>query len=394
MQCFSALKQLQHLAIWADWDEDLSRYEHGFDADWPDLPAQLLPALTSLTRLESNLFDVPAVAELSSCVNLQHLAVCSSCGKHKLCAHVELGAADWACLAALTHLTELRLMNVCMLEASPQACEAFSKLTRLQIAAAFEWSRDFLPALTACARLTEVCGTWGWPRQSSEPVVHTLPQVLLLSAFCGLEPDLPPRYECFPNLRRLRQDVLSDGRPFMHVFVICPSDVHLLCKHCTGLEELVLTAETSSLLPEIEHEEDVNTVAAVQSLTSLQCLTRLAFTPCHEYEFLALVQACCVLESHSLQELHVTDGDLDSDVTVPAWLQLGHMQQLRKLSLRITHSPTYARLVEQAHIFLSALFGCDTVVLQLPGPIGPFESALAALREAGLPAPRVVCWGE
>lgn len=383
----SSLTQLQHLAVWTDWNEILARYDR-FNAKWPVLPEHVLPALSGLTRLEANLFDVPALADLSSCTNLQHLAVCMTRD------HVDLSPADWAGLAALTQLTELRLLNVCITEASPEACEALGKLTRLQVAAAFEWHLAFVPALTACVRLTEVCGEWHWPQDSSRHVVHTLPQVQVLTASCGLEPGTHVRYECFPNLRCLRQDVLYDGNPFQHVFVICPSDLHLICKHCTGLQELSLTAETASLLPEEEHEGPVNTVAAVQSLTSLQCLTRLVFTPYHDLEHLALVQACRVLESHSLQELHVIEGGMGAEVTLPAWLQLGQLRQLRKLSVRVTQKSTYAGLMKQALVFMSALAGCGAVMLQLPGSNGPFVAALAALRDAGLPAPPVVLWGE
>jgi hypothetical protein len=102
------------------------------------------------------------------------------------------------------------------------------------------------------------------------------------------------------------------------------------------------------------------------------------------------VQACCVLEGHSLRELHVTGPRWYSNVTVPAWLKLGQLWQLRKLSVHIACSRTYDALVEQAQVVLSALGGCgSTVVLRLPGPVEPFDAALAALREAGLPAPLV-----
>jgi hypothetical protein len=115
--------------------------------------------------LESNVSGVN-IAELSGCIDLQHLAVCA--------VPLQLAPADWASLAALTRLTELRLLSVEVREATPEACAALRQLTRLQVAATQGWSQALIPALTACASLTEISGSW-YPLSSSECPTLSLP---------------------------------------------------------------------------------------------------------------------------------------------------------------------------------------------------------------------------
>jgi hypothetical protein len=293
----SKMAQLQHLTLWSPWDDRFLRYftTTSYSAH-PILPAQLLSALTGLTRLESNVFDVATLADLCSCVNLQHLAV--SMPWEERC--YKLGPADWAGLAVLTRLTELRLMNVSMPEASPEACEALGKLTRLQVAAAGWWAEGLLPALTACAQLTELIGALEWSQGGAHAAL-SLPQVLLVSAPGSL---LGPfaRFDCLPNLQIMRAGVLADGASYTHEFAMSASELRHLCKHCTGLKELMLTVSDVSLCSLAGH---LGNVAAIQSLTSLHHLTCLGFTPSTTRGYVALVQACCVLEGHSLQDLHI-----------------------------------------------------------------------------------------
>jgi hypothetical protein len=227
------------------------------------------------------MFDMDSLVALACCANLQHLAVCMAPGEH------DPRAADWAVLAALTRLTELRLMNVSMSKPSTEACEALSKLSRLQVAAAGRWCQGFLPTLVACGQLTEIVGFWDWS-SSKSGVLPTLPQVLTLSSprQGGYAARAP--FECFPNLRYFREDVLVDGLPYAEEFVITADDLCSLCQHCTGLRELVLTANHASFHDDVQ---EASCIAAIQSLTSLQQHTRLSFTPSTDFEFLAMVQA-------------------------------------------------------------------------------------------------------
>lgn len=374
-QHLSGLKQLQHLSIWADWDGLRSRYEdelHGFAV----LPVQLLSAITCLMRLESNVLNLD-IAGLSSCVNLEHLAVCTARRSFRL------APVDWAGLAQLTRLTELRLLNGALRDVSPEACVALSKLTGLQVAAAYSWHVAFLPALTACVRLTEIFGLW-YPLPSSERPALTLPQVLVLNS--PTEGDAGC-YECFPNVCRLREEALVDGTQHLYNYAMAPSHLCALCKHCTGLRDLVLTAENGSLDPATLQAD---CVAAIQSLTALQHLTRLDFTVFDNVQFLALVRACSVLEGHSLQVLQLTEG-YHSAVTAGGWMQLSALRRLRKLSAAVSSKAAYDVLVTEAVTFLGALSasGCGVFCLELSESTAPFESALAALQMVGLQPPRV-----
>jgi hypothetical protein len=206
----SSLRHLQHLAFWADdWvgDEHMERFDSV--AGFPILPQQLLSSLTALTRLESNLFDVESLAAVSSCVNLQHLSVC-------LEQHFESTAQQqWAALAPLTRLTELRLLNAYIKTASPQACETLKGLSRLQCMGVGLLGPTFAPALTECLQLTEICGEWA---QSSKCVEAVLLQVRVLSGAAG---DAP--FECFPQLSHLHADTYVDGVPAIWSLITRPT---------------------------------------------------------------------------------------------------------------------------------------------------------------------------
>lgn len=377
MRHLSGLKQLQHLIIWAQWDEPDEWYYDG--NDWSDSHAQPFAAMPGLTRLESNICGLEALVELSSCRNLQHLAICMT-RTHSL-------PVDWASIAVLTQLTQLRLLNASLSEASEKACEAFSKLTRLQVVAAAGWSQDFLPALTACVQLTEISGDWTWMRSSAE---HALPQVLVLEGIV-MPPDrdvshCAAQMGLFPSLRHLRADVLVDGSQYQCSSALAPSDLSCLSRHCTGLQKLVLTARHGTLTHDM-----VDCVAAIRSMTSLQHLACLKFTARTNLELLALVRACCVLEGHSLQELHVFEVGMQLFVDQPApaaaaWMQLGQLRQLPTLEVCIASKQTHDALAAEATVFLSALFGCRTVLLRLPClSFEPFENAQAELRRVGWP---------
>jgi hypothetical protein len=208
----SGLKKLQHLVIWAHWDEPPEWY---YGVACAAVPGQPFAAMLGLTRLEFNAFGLDTLEELSSCRNLQQLAVCMT--------RRSLRPADWGSISHLTQLTELRLLNADLTEANAEACEACSKLTKLQVAAAAVWSQAFVPALTACVRLTEVSGDWTWVGSSAG---HVLPQVLVLEGMVipanrvelhGAQLGL------FPRLRHLRADVLVDGSQFLVSHVISPS---------------------------------------------------------------------------------------------------------------------------------------------------------------------------
>lgn len=237
------------------------------------------------------------VAGPSACVHLQHLAVCTAQSSR------QLKPADWASLAQLSCLTELCLLNAVFQKASPEACAALSKLTRLQVITAYKLPQTFVPALTACVQLTEIIGTWQ-PLCNNDRAVVCLPQVLVLNIPTAAD-DARSCFERFPNVRHLREDVLVDGVHHLYAYAMEPLHLSDLCKHCTHLQRLVLTAAGSSFASDADH---LDCVAAIQSLTALQHLTRLDFTPYDNPEFLALIQSCCVLDDHSLQELHVSDG--------------------------------------------------------------------------------------
>jgi hypothetical protein len=184
----------------------------------------------------------------------------------------------------------------------------------------------------------------------------------------------------------LREGVLFDGTQHELEVGLSTSDLLSVVQHCTGLRDLLLAAEEESLWAS---DEEPSTVAAIQSLTRLQHLTRLVFTPGNSRDHLALVQACRVLEGHSLRELHITESTL-AEVELAAWLQLGQLQWLHKLLVQLVDSDLSDSLAKDAEIFLSSLSGCRSVHLCLPGSTEPFSTALAALEEAGMPAPTVV----
>jgi hypothetical protein len=216
-----------------------------------------------------------------------------------------------------------------------------------------------------------------------------LPQVLALSGACRTPPA-----QYLSNLHHFHGNTCIDGCPFYDLCVLPSSELQLLCKHCTNLQELAVTAHHGSIAPEGDDDqvpEYCVTVAAIGSLTSLQQLTCLKFTPRDDFELVALVTACCVLESHSLQELHMSEST-ELKVTPGAWLQLSQLRQLRQLTLKLTFRGTfeyYSRAAEAA-LLVSALSGSKNVSLQLPiggGDLsGVITEAVAAVLEAGLPA--------
>jgi hypothetical protein len=166
----------------------------------------------------------------------------------------------------------------------------------------------------------------------------------------------------FPSLRQLRADVLVEGSQCPNAFVMSPLDLSHLCMQCTGLQELALTAQIWTLTP----YDSLETVAAIQSMTSLQHLTSLKFTPRNDLALLALVRACCVLEGHSLQQLHVSEGCFTPrqrpGIIAAAWMQLGQMRRLRKLAVRIPLTPTHSDLAGQAAVFMT---GCSVLAVAL-----------------------------
>jgi hypothetical protein len=397
----SGLTQLQHLAIrMHDWD-DGERKQHYDLYEGIDMLTDAVPSvygLTALTRLETDLSSGLTLFGISSCVSLQHLAVCVSDG---------LQPQEWGYLAPLTRLTQLRLLGAILEEPTPEAFAALSGLTKLQAAAASTWSPGFLLALTNNRQLTEIGGSWQHDdsSESSGPPGWDLPHVLTLSP--GL---CTPPFELFPNLRHFRADKFLLEHPNPDPATIHDVTLHSLCRDCTGLRELVLTAGDKGLVGSFYESQYIilpmgappaayssGCTAALQALTSLQRLTCLKFCPSSKYELLALVQACSVLERHSLQEVHVVERSTGSfgqpqghgRLNAAAWSQLGRLRRLRLLSVVITCQGTYRRLVREADVFLSALSGCGPVVLHLPGYTAPFDAALFELQAAGVPAPHV-----
>jgi hypothetical protein len=221
----SSLTQLKHLAIWADWNNPKEWYLGGYACkeDCPCLPAQLLSSLTSLTRLESNVFLV-SLPHLSSCVNLQRLVSCVALdGLPRSGYYQQLRPADWAGLAHLTALTELRMLNACWWATTPEASNALSKLTGLQVAAVAGVCQNFLPALTACQQLTALTGEWHWALQEEKRIndAFVLPQVLALGSNNRREDAC---FQQFPNLRHWRSDVLVHGGQVKLGSVMSPPD--------------------------------------------------------------------------------------------------------------------------------------------------------------------------
>jgi hypothetical protein len=154
MHQLSGLTQLQHLAIrMEDWGTAERKQHYLFYERADVLPDQLLSVygLTALTRLETDIGSGLTLFGISTCVSLQHLEVSVS---------DEIEPHQWEYLAPLTRLTHLRLLDAVLDQISPEACDALSCLTKLQVAAAGSWSPAFLPALAACVQLTEICGSW------------------------------------------------------------------------------------------------------------------------------------------------------------------------------------------------------------------------------------------
>lgn len=385
VQHLSSLTQLEQLGIWvSEWEQDDRAARYYGDKAWPVLPAQLLSTLTGLSRLGSDLFAVESLGSIGSCVRLQQLSVCVRQDSR------QLGPDDWAGLAQLTCLTELRLPNAHMFEASSEACAALGKLSKLQLMGAAWWSPAFLPALTACVQLTQICGMWG----SATGVEHAgatsvLPQVSVLTGTAGSCP-----VGSFPDLSKFQGAWLADGWEFLYLSFGSPSILESLSQHCTKLVELDMTAASSSVARQqhdpVEATASRVRVAAIQSLTSLQHLTCLKFTPPDDCELVALVHACSVLEGHSLQELHLNEGDALRGVTAAAWMQLRQLRALPKLFLQFRSNTTSTQLAKDAFVFFSALSGCGSVQLRLsyPSMIRIFSNALRELRQAGLPAPQ------
>jgi hypothetical protein len=174
-----------------------------------------------------------------------------------------------------------------------------------------------------------------------------------------------------------------------------------MCKHCTGLRELDLTAFNSSFdcfREDSSDDDDGDTgstlgeAAALQSLTSLQHLTCLKFAPSEDFVLLSLVQACCVLEGHSLRELHVMQGHghwYDVKTSAASWMQLGQLRQLHKLVLVVTRYVLHDSLAKDAAVFLAGLSHSRHVLLKLTGSLDPFVTALEEIKEVGIWAPQV-----
>lgn len=393
VQHLSSLTQLEQLGICASgWSQgDRAAWYYG-DRLWPVLPSQLLSGLTALTQLEGNFFAVDLPASIGSCMRLQKLAVCL---RHD---SQQLGVDGWACLARLTCLTELRLLNAHMFEASSEACAALRKLSKLQLIGAACWSPAILPALTACVQLSQICGKWiATSARAYAPATAVLPGVTVLAGAAGACP-----FESFPNLSSFQGACLADGLEFLHPGFGLPSILESLSQHCTNLCELDMTASSSSVAGRAYHSAEAAArsvrVAAIRSLTALQHLTCLKFTPRDDYELVALGHACSVLEGHSLQELHLNQGR-NSEVTAAAFMQLRHLRALPKLFLHLVSQDAITDLATDALMFLSALSGCRAVQLRLPVFCEPpmlrkFTTALKDLRDAGLPAPQFDWWAE
>jgi hypothetical protein len=194
---------------------------------------------------------------------------------------------------------------------------------------------------------------------------------------------------------------LIQVRNIVPKYVMTPMSLQSLCQHCTSLRELVLTAKFSSLdcrdcqdAPWVEYRYGTGpgivtgreAASAIQSLTCLHQLTCLKFTPADDIAHTALVRACCVLEGHSLQELHITQG-FEGGVTAAALMQLGQLRQLRKLSVNVVCEKARIGLEEGGIAFLSAVSNIKLVEIIFPFAPECFECCADVLKQFGMPVP-------
>jgi len=346
----ASLHKLEHLTLQLHEDEEISL-------------AQMLAGMTALTCLSVNACSVQAMACVSSCGALQKLRLGCADGLQD-----ELGPGEWDSLGLLTDLTSLELVNAHMYTAAPACVAALSKLNKLQVVAAAEWSADVLSAYTACTQLRKISGPW-----QAGGCTHgaRFSRLTMLDLAGG-----SPPFQAFPNVIALR--LISS---------LAASDFVALSQQCKGLRSLLVNFSPkapTSLSPDQPH--DVR-CAAVQSLKALERLETVQFMVHDNIELVALAGVASVLVDQGLK--HLSLFNRNGCLTAGALLHLGRIPGLQTLHLELDERSLDAMSPDDVPMFLAGLCDVSRVLLILPCQqhVLMFEDAAAECAFVGLPAP-------
>lgn len=370
----SRLTQLQSLALLSTTSlEDVA----------PDLPRRwrFIPHLTALTALDISLSRPDDVAKLGGCTSLVSLVV------KGVVPPLQLQPSTWEAVGTLTRLTELQLWVVDhRFDTLEGFASAVTQLTRLEVFACESWTDEVLPVLQGLPALTDVLGYWWsldgeWPgKEEAERV--TLPQVRTLSAAGGWVP-----FKAFPKLEEFgqRRSLTTDA-------------VASVGECCPDLREWWLDDDTDGK-PQatcLEDEPLRSCVAAVQSLTALQRLTRMEVSLSCNAEVFALVPTAeQLLQNGSLQRLRVLVVDDSepyyvSDICTSFLVYFGRLSGLRQLQLELQHSADMFGSVSEGAALLGAFGGCAKVSIRAAhSHLRTLELAQSWLQDSGLGVPSV-----
>lgn len=327
---------------------------------------RFLGSLTSLTRLCLPLASTNGLSCLSLCTNLQHLKL--DADKQHGAAGIALPNNPYNTFASLTKLTELRLPNVGGSGGNPAFVKALMAMPQLQILHCDGLNRKVLPVLSQVANLTEIGSRWD--EADVEVGSGSVCDLSCVRTFGGCGP-IP-------------------FESFQHVQCVCqwepwpPSNFLALARHCRKLKVFRQDNCTTDIVSMRAAAPEVERVAALSALASLEHLTQLVFSPVDDSELAVLAGLT------RLQCLHLLACRLDhvreSPCNLPGLMLLCQMRRLRVVVIElpgmnnISSSQARMLLIGLSHVPHVGLFVRHTC-------IAAFDEAAQAAKAAGLPVP-------
>jgi hypothetical protein len=332
----------------------------------PLVSFKLVSQMSALTALRLSARSADGFGSLSSCVNLQQLDVLDQTG-----VSFDLSATDWCVLGQLTQLTKLDMWPVHLGTDCGACCLALQQLTGLHELSAGALASGVLAGLRHLPHLTSLGGDF-LPIDGLD-MTFTCVQVAHLWASSGHLP-----CDAFPNLLHvhLHKRITSDA-------------LAALSTHCHLLQSLqhdLPESPVANLLTLPAAEPVADRVAAVRSLSSLQCLRALDFCVQEDAEMHAVCQAAAELAR--LTQLRIVVRNT-SDVTSSTPLfALARVSSIKNLALWVL-KPSLLRQADLAKNFVAVLAGVKRLQLVVASELQhtQLSSAFESVESLGLPLP-------
>lgn len=323
---------------------------------------EFLGALGQLRHLVLPVVTARGFSSIHSCTSLVRLYL-RSAGQR-----LQLSAADWEALGALTQLQKLELGTFLVRNAGQpgQLYDTLRKLTRLEdVYWADGWTPAVLPVFAALSSLQAIKGAWG-EADGTMPVGDIqCPSVTGLRSLSGKVP-----FDAFPSLLTLNCAGPLDAASWLSLTNTCPKLKAIVCsRNAQGKPSWASFASIA---------DDASRVAALQGLSSLTALTPLFFVPARRVELAALAQSL----PSQLQVLELAcRGDMEGGCW-GALVALGKLTSLRALTVGVWEALEDPL---QAQLFLSAVSHVPKVWLSGVGP--RMNEVLAGHHGLGLQLP-------